>query len=186
MPRPNPRVNQPFDLERLDRFTLPVRDLGKAELFYTQVLGGDVLQRDPELGSRDHPAIRVRMCDDVDVVLVQQYYGWNPVDSTNPHWGFEIPGADVDMWVDHLKEWQVPSALVFRDDDQEEIGVPTRVELHFLDPDGNQIELVAWDYPMNDRAWRGQYDSWVLPYNYREWPPSSARHLLRKDTSPAR
>ena len=38
------------------------------------------------------------------------------------------------------------------------MGVPTKVELHFLDPDGNQIELVAWDYPRNDRAWQGQYD----------------------------
>lgn len=182
MPRANPRLNQSFDLDSLDRFTLPVRDLAKAELFYTQVLGGDVVQRDAEMGRRDHPAIRVHMCDGVDVVLVQQWYGWLPVDSSNPHWGFAIPGADVDMWIDHLKEWQVPSALVFRDDDREEIGVPTRVELHFLDPDGNQIELVAWDYPMNDRAWRGQYDPWVLPYNYRDWPPSAAQHLLGKAT----
>jgi len=120
------------------------------------------------------------MCDGVDVVLVRQYYGWLPVDSTNPHWGFAIPGADVDMWVEHLKEWEVPSAMVFREDDQEAMGVPTRVEVHFLDPDGNQIELVAWDYPMNDRVCRGQYDSWELPYKHRDWPPSSARHLLGK------
>jgi catechol 2,3-dioxygenase-like lactoylglutathione lyase family enzyme len=179
MPRPNPRLNQSVDLEGVDRFTLPVRDLAKAELFYTQVLGGDVVQRGAaEMGRLDHPALRVHMCDGVDVVLVRQYYGWLPVDSTNPHWGFAIPGADLDTWVDHLREWQIPSAVVFRDDDQEAIGVPTRAELHFLDPDGNQIELVAWDYPMNDRAWRGQYDSWTLPYNYRDWPPSSARHLL--------
>ena len=58
------------------------------------------------------------------------------------------------------------------------MGVPTRVELHFLDPDGNQLELVAWDYPMNDRAWLGRYDPWALAYNPTNWPPSSARHLL--------
>ncbi len=119
----------------------------------------------------------------MDLVLVQQHYGWNPVDSTNPHWGFAIPGADVDAWVEHLAEWRVPSALVFRDADQEALGVPTRVELHFLDPDGNQIELVAWDYPMNDRAWRGQYDPWTLLYSYRDWPPEAARHLLRTASS---
>jgi len=181
MPRPNPQPTKSVDLDSVDRFTLPVRDLAKAELFYTRVLGGDVVQRDAvEAGEREHPAIRMHMCDGVDVVLVQQWYGWLPVDSTNPHWGFAIPGADVDMWVEHLKEWEVPSAMVFRDDDQEAMGVPTRVEVHFLDPDGNQIELVAWDYPMNDRASRGQYDSWVLPYKHRDWPPSSARHLLGK------
>jgi catechol 2,3-dioxygenase-like lactoylglutathione lyase family enzyme len=180
MPRPTWRPRQPVDLDGVDRFTLPVRDLAKAALFYTQVLGGDVVERDAlEMGDRSRPAVRVRMCNGVDVVLVQQWYGWLPVDSTNPHWGFTIPGADIDTWVEHLKEWQVPSALVFREDDLEKIGVPTRAELHFLDPDGNQIELVAWDYPMNDRAWRGQYDSWGLPYNYREWPPESARHLLQ-------
>jgi hypothetical protein len=68
--------------------------------------------------------------------------------------------------------------MVFREDDQAAMGVPTRVELHFLDPDGNQIELVAWDYPRNDRAWQGQYDPWVLQYSYRDWPPALARELL--------
>ena len=46
-----------------------------------------------------------------------------------------------------------------------------RVELHFLDPDGNQIELVAWDYPMNDQASRGHYNPWDLTYRHDQWPP---------------
>jgi catechol 2,3-dioxygenase-like lactoylglutathione lyase family enzyme len=179
MPRENPRVHQPFDLEALDRFTFPVRDLAKAELFYTQVLGGDVVERAVgEVGKREYPALRVRLTPDVDVTLVQQYFGWMPIDTTNPHWGFTIPGVDVDVWIEHLKAWQIPSALVIREGDLEAAGVPTRAELHFIDPDGNQIELVAWDYPMNDRAHRGQYDGWILLYNYREWPPAAARHLL--------
>jgi hypothetical protein len=140
------------------------------------VLGGDVVEHGiSEMGKRDLPATRVRLTNDVDVTLVQQFFGWQPIDSTNPHWGFAIPGADVDTWIEHLKEWQIPSALVIRDDDREAMGVPTRAELHFTDPDGNQIELVAWDYPMNDRAHRGQYDGFILAYNYREWPPASAR-----------
>jgi catechol 2,3-dioxygenase-like lactoylglutathione lyase family enzyme len=176
MPRANPRVYQPFDLQALDRFTFAVRDLAKAELFYTQVLGGDVVEHGiSEMGKRDLPATRVRLTNDVDVTLVQQFFGWQPIDSTNPHWGFAIPGADVDTWIEHLEEWQIPSALVIRADDQEAMGVPTRAELHFTDPDGNQIELVAWDYPMTDRAHRGQYDGFILSYNYREWPPASSR-----------
>jgi len=166
-------VDHVLDLERVHRFTLPVRSLEKAHLFYTQVLGGDVL--DPsavELGEWETPAVRVQMCPGVEVVLVEQGYGWLPIDSTNPHWGFEIPGADMDTWVEHLEEWRVPSAIVFRDNDIVELGQPTRAELHFLDPDGNQLELVAWDYPMNDRANRGRYEAWPLWYSWGTWPPT--------------
>ena len=166
-------LDYPLGLQGVDRFTLPVRDLAKAELFYTQVIGGEVVGRDlVEVGLLKHPALRVNVCPNVDVVLVQQRFGWQSVDTPNPHWGFGISGAEVDTWVEHLAEWGVPSATVFREDYIVEIGKPTRVEVHFTDPDSNQIELVAWDYPMNDRAHRGNYDSWLLLYNYRGWPPS--------------
>lgn len=165
-------VDHPLDLDGVDRFTLPVRDLGKAELFYTQVLGGDVVQRDTvELAAWEHPAVRVQLCPGVEIALVKQGFGWLPIDSTNPHWAFAIPGAEVDTWVQHLNEWSVPTALVFRENYVGQVGKPTRVELHFLDPDGNQIELVAWDYPMNDRAARGHYNAWDLYYRPDRWPP---------------
>jgi len=166
------RPDHTLEIEGVHRFSLPVRNLAKAELFYTQVLGGDIVERNAiEMGRWESPGVRLQMCSGVEVVLVEQGYGWLPIDSTNPHWGFAIPGADVDTWVEHLEEWRVPSALVFRDHYVVENGVPTRVELHFLDPDGNQIELVAWDYPMNDQAWRGRYDPWPLYYSYASWPP---------------
>jgi len=166
------RPDHTLEIEGVHRFSLPVRNLAKAELFYTQVLGGDIVERNAiEMGRWESPGVRLQMCSGVEVVLVEQGYGWLPIDSTNPHWGFAIPGADVDTWVKHLEEWRVPSALVVRDHYVVENGVPTRVELHFLDPDGNQIELVAWDYPMNDQAWRGRYDPWPLYYSYASWPP---------------
>ena len=166
-------VDAPLEIDGVQRFTLPVRDLKKAELFYTEVLGGDLLEREAvEPGAWEHAAVRMQMCTGVQVVLVEQGFGWLPVDSTNPHWGFAIPGADLDTWVEHLSAWHVPSAVVFRDADITELGKPTRAELHFLDPDGNQLELVAWDYPMNDRAWRGRYDPWPLVYSYASWPPN--------------
>ena len=149
-----------------------MRKLDKAEFFYTQVLGAEVVDRHVvEIGAEEQPAVRVRVCPGIELALVQQDYGWLPIDSSNPHWAFEIPGSDVEAWVEHLAEWGVPSALVFREDYVVENGLPTRVELHFLDPDGTQIELVAWDYPMNDRAWRGHYNPWKLYYGHNGWPP---------------
>ena len=38
-------LDYPLGLKGVDRFTLPVRDLDKAELFYTQVMGADVVAR---------------------------------------------------------------------------------------------------------------------------------------------
>jgi catechol 2,3-dioxygenase-like lactoylglutathione lyase family enzyme len=167
----HPAVDQA--LEAIDRFTLPVRDTAKATIFYTDVMGGDLIDdRAVEIAGVHHPAARVRMCPAVDIVLVEQRYGWQPIDTPNPHWGFAIPAADVDPWIEHLEDWGVPSALVFREADVTDLGQPTRVELHFLDPDGNQIELICHDYPMNDRAWRGRYDAFALAYDYRGWPAS--------------
>lgn len=41
-----------FEVTGVHRFTLPVRSLATSEIFYTQVLGGDVVQRDAvELGA---------------------------------------------------------------------------------------------------------------------------------------
>jgi catechol 2,3-dioxygenase-like lactoylglutathione lyase family enzyme len=171
--QPTGQPTQAQPIEQIDRFTLPVRDTAKATIFYTDVLGGEVVDHHTiEIAGIDHPAVRVHMCPAVDVVLVEQRYGWQPIDTPNPHWGWAVTAADVDGWIEHLADWGIPSALVFRAGDTKELGTPTRVELHFLDPDGNQIELVSHDYPMNDRAWRGRYDAFALAYSYRDWPPS--------------
>ncbi|MEA2642853.1 MAG: hypothetical protein QOF51_4247 [Chloroflexota bacterium] len=159
-------------LQGVDRLTIPVRNLAKAELFYTQVLGAEVVERDgTELGAEEQPCVHAQLCPGVELALVKQAFGWQPIDTSNPHVAFEIPGADVDRWVAHLAAWGVPSALVFREDYVVEIGVPTRVELHFLDPDGTQFELLAYDYPMDDRAARGHYNPWDLYYGPLAWPP---------------
>ena len=162
-----------FRVEGVDRFTIPVRDLARAARFYTDVLGGDVVQQHAiELGAWETPAVRVEMSPGVAIVLVEQGHGWNAIDSTNPHWAFAIAGAELDTWVEHLTEWGVPSALQFRDPAAAEAGGPSCVELHFVDPDGNQFELVAWDYRGDARPSRpGRYDPWPLYYTHKSWPP---------------
>ena len=164
-------VTRELDFQGVDHFTLPVRDLAKARQFYTEVVGAEVVAVDTtEGGATELPASRIRVCPGVTIALVQQRHGWLPVDVSNPHWAFEIAPGEVDDWVRHLESWGVPSALVVREGYVVEEGEPTRVELHFLDPDGNQIELLAYDYPMNGRASVGQYNAWDLAYRHDLWP----------------
>lgn len=163
-----------YEVVGVQRFTLPVRDLAKSELFYTAVLGGEVLQRNAiELGAWETPAVRVEMSPGVEMVLAEQGHGWNAIDSTNPHWAFAIAGSDVDTWVQHLNEWCIPNAYVFRDPAAAEAGGPSCVELHFVDPDGNQFELLATDYRGAARpTGPGRYDPWPLSYTHGSWPPT--------------
>ena len=164
-------VTRELDFQGVDHLTLPVRDLAKARQFYTEVVGAEVLAVDTtEAGAAELAASRVQVCPGVTLSLVQQRYGWLPVDVSNPHWAFEIAPGEVDDWVRHLESWGVPSALVVREGYVVEEGEPTRVELHFLDPDGNQIELLAYGYPMNSRATVGQYNAWDLAYRHDQWP----------------
>ena len=164
-------VTRELDFQGVDHFTLPVRDLAKARQFYTEVVGAEAVAVDTtEAGATELAASRVQVCPGVTMSLVQQRYGWLPVDVSNPHWAFEIAPGEVDDWVRHLESWGVPSALVVREGYVVEEGQPTRVELHFLDPDGNQIELLAYDYPMSSRASVGQYNAWDLAYRHDRWP----------------
>ncbi len=179
-PQPEPKlsndrgfaiVTRELDFEGVDHFTLPVRDLPKARRFYAEVVGAEILAADTtEAGATEQAASRVQVCPGVTISLVKQRYGWLPVDVSNPHWAFEIAPGEVDEWVRHLESWGVPSALVVREGYAVEEGKPTRVELHFLDPDGTQIEFLAYDYPMNSRVPVGQYNAWELAYRHDRWP----------------
>ena len=164
-------VTRELDFQGVDHFTLSVRDLAKARQFYGEVVGAEVVAVDTtEAGATELAASRIQVCPGVTISLVQQPYGWLPVDVSNPHWAFEIAPGEVDDWVRHLESWGVPSALVVREGYVVEEGEPTRVELHFLDPDANQIELVAYDYPMNSGVSVGRYNAWDLTYRHDRWP----------------
>ncbi len=167
-------VEGPWSVDGVHQFTLPVRALEKAEQFYSQVLGAEVVEREAvEIGERQQEALRVSACPGVKLALVQQEYGWLPPDTSNPHWGFAISAADVETWLEHFAQWNIPCALIVRREYVVPMGVPTRVELHVLDPDGNQIELVAWDYPLSDRVERSRYNPWRLTYPYDSWPANT-------------
>lgn len=162
------------ELQGVHRFTLPVRKVDKAEMFYTDVLGAEVIDREAvEVGGKEQPALRVQLCPGIQLSLVQQDHGFIPVDGAHPHYAFTVEGAEVDTWIQHLDEWGVPNALVCRHFPRVENGTPTTIELYFFDPDGNHLELDARGYPMSDRVWMGTYNHWTQSYRYDQWPPGS-------------
>lgn len=165
-------ADQGPDLAGVGRFTLPVRKLDKAEMFYTQVLGAEVIDRGTtEIGLRSQSALRVQLCDGIELSLVEQSWGFVPVDGAHPHYAFTVQGGEVDTWMEHFDEWGVPYALVCRTFPRAEDGSPVSIELYFFDPDGNHLELDASGYPMNDRVWMGTYNHWTQFYRYDQWPP---------------
>ncbi|MBM2810935.1 MAG: Glutathione transferase [Chloroflexi bacterium] len=160
------------DLANVNRFTIPVRKLDKAETFYTQVLGAEVIDRAAvEVGMHGQKAIRVQLCEGIELSLVQQNHGFIPIDGSHPHYAFTVSGADVESWMDHFDEWGVPYALVCRDFPRAENGAPVRIEMYFFDPDGNHLEIDARGYPMSDKVWMGTYNHWSQFYQHDEWPP---------------
>ena len=162
------------DLQAVHRFTLPVRKLDKAEQFYTEVLGAEVIERDiSEVAGKVQPALRVQLCPGIELSLVQQDHGFLPIDGAHPHYAFTVPGSEVDQWIDHLDEWGVPSALVCRHFPRVEEGQPCTIELYFFDPDGNHLELDAREYRMNEKVWMGTYNHWKQYYSYDQWPPGA-------------
>ena len=105
-------------LAGMNHYTLPVRDLELAEKFYVDVLGADLVHR----SERDRVAkglakalqVHVKLCEGIDISLFQQQFGWLAVDSSHPHQAFDVPGADIDRWIEHFDNWGVPYKLVCR------------------------------------------------------------------------
>jgi catechol 2,3-dioxygenase-like lactoylglutathione lyase family enzyme len=155
-------------------YTLPVRDLDKAELFYTQVLGADFVHRsEPDRvkkGLAHALQVHVKLCEGIDISLFQQPSGWLPADGSHPHQAFDVPPEDLERWIKHLEAWDVPHKLVCRQKERPPVGTPCKVELYFFDPDGNHLELDAQDFPANEKMHMGTYDHFPLAYAHNRWP----------------
>jgi catechol 2,3-dioxygenase-like lactoylglutathione lyase family enzyme len=163
-------------LSAMNHYTLPVRDLDLAEQFYVDVLGADFVHRsEPDRvakGLAKALQVHIKLCDGIDISLFQQNYGWLAVDSSHPHQAFDVPGADIDRWIEHFEGWGIPYKLVCRMRERPPVGTPVKVELYFFDPDGNHLELDAVDYPATEQLHMGTYDHFPLSYAHNRWPPA--------------
>src|SRR5581483_2747467 len=94
-------------LDSMSYFTLPVRNLDRAEAFYTKVLGAKVVGRfepekaDPQKGI--FPRLDLRW-GTLDLSLVRQGFGEGTIIQAHPHHAFTVKGSQVEPWQDHFKE----------------------------------------------------------------------------------
>ncbi len=151
-------------LDSLNYFSVPVTDLDMAEHFYTQVLGAQLVRRDEnDVWVKWGP---------VDVRLNRQKFGEPTIAQAHPHHAFTTQGSKVYQWQEHFASWGVPSIIVCRQHDKRATiknGDPVTIELYFLDPDGNPLELDAHDVPFSDKVVWAPYDHFDILYNGHHW-----------------
>ncbi|MEA2639670.1 MAG: hypothetical protein QOF51_1064 [Chloroflexota bacterium] len=160
-------------LDSVRRFSLPVSNLDRAELFYTHVIGAKFLRRtEPAQVSREeaaYPELHVNWAGIFDVQLVKQGWGEPTLRQAHPHHAFSTKGSQIDRWQDHLKSWGVPSVIVCRQHGKKGLGDVCSVELYFHDPDGNPLELDANDYIFSERTIWAPYDHADIEYHGSHW-----------------
>ena len=162
----------PLRLDSLSHIALPVRNLDRSELFYTQVLGSEVIDRidveqmPPERRYESHLDVR---WGPIELRLYKQPFGEPTIEQAHPHHAFNTNGWMVDKWIDHFASWGVPSVIVCRQHGQVGMGDKCRIELYFLDPDGNPLEMDVDDYVFSERVVWAPYDHYKLVYKGSKW-----------------
>ena len=100
--------------------------------------GVDVEQAPPVRKYESHLDVR---WGPIDLHLYKQPFGEPTIEQAHPHHAFNTKGWMVDKWVDHFAGWGIPSVVVCRQHGQVGMGDKCRIELYFLDPSGNMLEL---------------------------------------------
>src|SRR2546422_11732207 len=124
-----------FAIKGLKTFAMSAKDLGKAEEFYTRVLGGEVVRRvtpdEKQINSGQVKEVDVRL-GNFEVHLFDASKGPRAVD---PHHTLNIPWQEQDKALSALKQIgaNIEKVRPHRDSANYSINV--------FDPDGNRWEL---------------------------------------------
>jgi catechol 2,3-dioxygenase-like lactoylglutathione lyase family enzyme len=124
-----------FDIKGLKTFAMSAKDLAKAEVFYTKVLGGEVVRRvtpnEDETRSGQVKEVDVRL-GNFEVHLFDASIKPREVD---PHHTLNIPWQEQDQALSALKQIgaKIEKVRPHRDGANYSINV--------FDPDGNRWEL---------------------------------------------
>jgi catechol-2,3-dioxygenase len=110
-------------IQRFEHWTLVASDLERSKRFYSEVLGGELLSRDPTSVRLGGTIIDLFPARGREV----QHGG------AGQHHAYVIELADYDPWVEHLRRNEVPVRLTHH-------GL-NRLSLYLEDPDGYTMEL---------------------------------------------
>jgi catechol 2,3-dioxygenase-like lactoylglutathione lyase family enzyme len=139
----------------IDHLTIPILDLDRAERFYVDVLGGELLDRfdaeqflkyrpgrERELETENSPLhVSVQFGAGPRLDLFLQTYGQPKLEQAHPHVAFEVDGAQLDAVKTHLLGAGIPV------DGPRRLGPPGQASLYFMDPFGNKLEFMTNAYP---------------------------------------
>ncbi len=111
-------------IQKFEHWTLVCSDLERTKHFYSEVIGGELLSRDPT---------SVRLADTIIDLFPAR--GGREVrhGGAGQHHAYVIRLEDYDPWVEHLRRNEVPVRLTHH-------GMG-RLSLYMEDPDGYTIEL---------------------------------------------
>jgi catechol 2,3-dioxygenase-like lactoylglutathione lyase family enzyme len=119
-------------LDGVLHFTIPVKDLDRAEKFYTEILGAEKLRRNPHM-------VFMRVGEDLFVLTFSE----NPIDP-NPgmrheiHHAFRVSAAEYDRAMDFLPSKGIQ---IFKQENRQS-GTFRGRSAYFHDPDRNVIEII--------------------------------------------
>jgi catechol 2,3-dioxygenase-like lactoylglutathione lyase family enzyme len=159
--------------QRLDHFTVPVRDFNVSRKFYTELLGGEITYEpvwEPFLAGRSTGAhMNVKLFrEDGHLVLYWQPWGQPAADQVHPHRAFTVDGAEqFEDLLRRLDGAEIPYVLVTAA--QAAAGERVKVSAYFRDPDMNQLEVVCPEYPFLPEMHVGTFDPYAQSYPWTEW-----------------
>ena len=120
-------------VKRLDHFGIEVRDLRRAEEFYTRVLGLDVARRFGHFTELQGHNCMLALFQNPDMHPMGGGDVANPLG--NGHWAFEVTAGELEDARKSFPREGIPH--------HGPIDWGDHYCLYFLDPDGNLLEIVA-------------------------------------------
>jgi catechol 2,3-dioxygenase-like lactoylglutathione lyase family enzyme len=116
-------VNQPR-FSGMSHVSLPCRDLEESKVFYSQVMGGELVHT-----ATGFVEFRV---ENIIIGLSEQSTGWTGADDEYPHYAFYLDGPNFALMKNLLESYAVPNYPYRRDN---------TALIYFRDPSGNLFEL---------------------------------------------
>jgi catechol 2,3-dioxygenase-like lactoylglutathione lyase family enzyme len=111
---------------RFSHINLPTRDFAQATRFYTEVLGGELIE--------DGPPVRIQL-GTFGIALGPQQGGATEPNREHPHYAFTVHAEDFKALKERLEAYGVPTHEPWT-----RSGSPCSL-MYFRDPSGNQFEM---------------------------------------------